>query len=435
MATFKEYIFIKDKKKDGTIPISIRVTHNRKSRYIPTNIYIKESQLTRTGKLKDKHIQDILDKRLKELRDISADINIVAKDMSVDEFMRLLKNKSEVVDFFAFADKELEKYRRDKERKGTLNSYISVIKSFKKYVGKDKLPFDEMKKGLIQSYYDDLLSRLTTRTANDYITKLKTIHNAAITKLNDEEAGIAVVKYHCFDGLSKETVEKNQSKSFETVAQMQSVIDCPYVKRPNANFAKDMFILSFLLNGINMEDIYRITKNQYSGGFLLLSRHKVTRICGKNAETKIKVLDVADMIIKKYSGDDKYLIKFNREDYNHSYTNSYIGYIFQEVGLREKDSKDEDKKKGKNKKKGENATGRKRHKYTFNTARHSMASFCRNECGIPKDITDLMLVHSEKDVDVYYKKPYQQMWEANEKLYALFDWAKYKQMLTETTKC
>ena len=36
--------------------------------------------------------------------------------------------------------------------------------------------------------------------------------------------------------------------------------------------------------------------------------------------------------------------------------------------------------------------------------------------------------------DVYYKKPYEIMWEANEKLYSLFDWNKYEQMLKETTK-
>ena len=69
MATFKEYIFVNNRRKDGTYAVSIRVTHNRKSRYIPTNIYVNDSQITRTGKIKDRYIQDIIDKKLKEYRD------------------------------------------------------------------------------------------------------------------------------------------------------------------------------------------------------------------------------------------------------------------------------------------------------------------------------------------------------------------------------
>ena len=414
---------MKDRKKDGTYAVTIRITHNRKSRYIPSNIFVKDSQITRTGKIKDKVVQELIDQKLKELREASYDISIGSEEMSVDEFMVLLKRKTEKIDFFAFAEKELDKYYRDPDRKGTYRVYRNSLMSLKKFVGRDILPFDQMKKGLIQEYYDYLLTTISPTTANDYIVRLKTFHNAAIRKLNDEEAGVIVVKYHCFDGLDKEPSSKNQSKSFRKIEEMQAVIDCPYVSKERANFAKDMFILSFLLHGINMEDIYALKPNQYKDGYITYHRHKILRKCGNNAKTIVNVLEVADMIIKKYAGDKKYLIKFSRLDYQRSYTNLYIHYIFQAAGIEDPDEEDSKITQ----------IGKPHKEYTFNTARHSMATFCRNFCGYPKDVTDAMLVHQPDDVDVYYIKPYELMWEANEKLYALFDWTKYKQMLKDTT--
>lgn len=422
MATFKEYIFMKDRKKDGTYAVSIRITHNRKSRYIPTNIFVNDKQITRTGNIKDKFVQDIIEKKLESLREMSYEINMYAADKDVDQFMILLKKKIDSTDYFAFAEKELEKLNRDPDRKGTYRVYRNALISLKKYVGRDTLPFDDMKKSLIQGYYDYLLTKISPTTANDYLVRLKTFHNAAIRKLNDEEAGVIVVKYHCFDGLDREPSSKNQSKSFRKVEEMQAVIDCPYVSKERANFAKDMFILSFLLHGINMEDIYALKHNQYKNGYITYYRHKILRKCGNNAKTIVNVLEVADMIIKKYAGDKKYLIKFSRLDYQRSYTNLYIHHIFQAAGIEDPDEDIEI-----------NRIGKPHKEYTFNTARHSMATFCRNFCGYPKDVTDAMLVHQPDEVDVYYVKPYELMWEANEKLYALFDWTKYKQMLIETT--
>lgn len=420
MATFKEYIFTRDRKKDGTYAVKIRVTHNRKSRYLPTNIFVTDAQITRTGKIKDKFIQDIIDKHLKELREAANAISIGSERLTVDEFVSSLMKRTDSSDFFVFADNFTKKMKET--RIGTYNATVNALNSFKRYIDKDTLMFDEMNKTLIQGYYEHLLDTISIRSSNSYIKLLNNIYKEATRKLNDEEAGVIVVKYHPFDALKKETPEKTASKSFKTVEQMQAVIDCPYTKHYRANFAKDMFILSFLLNGSNMADIGSLKHEQYQDGKIAYSRKKTVRVSGKKVETVIKVLDVADMIIRKYKGDPFYLIKYKRIQRQFSHSNMFIHEIFQLAGVEDKSEEIATKKKGSP-----------HREFTFNTARHTMASFSRNICKTPKDIVDLMLNHAEAEVDVYYQKPYELMWEANEKLYALFNWEKYKQQLRETT--
>ena len=138
------------------------------------------------------------------------------------------------------------------------------------------------------------------------------------------------------------------------------------------------------------------------------------------------MLPIVKMIIEKYRGDPEYLIYMPKRYVQKNFTNRQILNIFSIVGIDNCYSRSDIDEN--------NIIGRPRKKYTFNTARHTMATFCRNMCGVSKDIVDMMLVHTTRSVDVYYKKPYELMWEANEKLYSLFDWTKYEQMLKETTK-
>ena len=58
-----------------------------------------------------------------------------------------------------------------------------------------------------------------------------------------------------------------------------------------------------------------------------------------------------------------------------------------------------------------------------------MATFARNICGIDKATVHEMLNHaSSKDfamTDVYLRRDYSHLWEANDKLLSLFDWSFY----------
>lgn len=54
MATFKA--IVKGKRKDGFYPVYIRVVHRRKLAYIPTDKFVRDSVLSRTGEIEDPYV-------------------------------------------------------------------------------------------------------------------------------------------------------------------------------------------------------------------------------------------------------------------------------------------------------------------------------------------------------------------------------------------
>ena len=85
------------RKADGTYTIRIRVTANRKCNYISTNISVSDSQLTRTGNIKDRAVLVNLDALVARMSTASANIDPIAVSlMTVDEIVRYIKNKLKV---------------------------------------------------------------------------------------------------------------------------------------------------------------------------------------------------------------------------------------------------------------------------------------------------------------------------------------------------
>jgi len=56
--TFKAVVLEHHKKQDNTYNVKIRITHNRKIRYISTNIFVGKEDLTRGLKIKSQNILD-----------------------------------------------------------------------------------------------------------------------------------------------------------------------------------------------------------------------------------------------------------------------------------------------------------------------------------------------------------------------------------------
>ena len=68
MATFKAEVRQDHLREDGTYPIRIRITHNRKVKRIPTSLYVDKKDVTKAGKIKNAAIVDKLEDIIKIYR-------------------------------------------------------------------------------------------------------------------------------------------------------------------------------------------------------------------------------------------------------------------------------------------------------------------------------------------------------------------------------
>ena len=66
MATFKAVVIKCNKRKDLTYNINIRITHNRKSKYINTGLVVTNNDITKGFKLKNFFFIDETDKIIKK---------------------------------------------------------------------------------------------------------------------------------------------------------------------------------------------------------------------------------------------------------------------------------------------------------------------------------------------------------------------------------
>lgn len=413
--TFKALVLPHHIKQDGTYNVKIRVTHNRKVRYLSTPFFVEQNQVTKTMKIKNRKVLDAVDEEVRRLRDKRYTLGMAADNLDIDEIILLLTMEDSNESCFTdFAQRKINQMLLSPTREKTAKSYQTAINALLRYTNGEKVYFNQMTKSWLLAYYNYLLSIVSVHSANSYITVLNTLYSIARRELNDEEAGVVVVKYHCFDALVKEKEEDSAPCSFDTIDEMQAVIDTPYSGKWIYDFSKDMFILSFSCLGINPADIIRLKKEDYKDGILTYKRKKIERRMGNKSLMKIQVPGHVKIILNKYDQDPEYLIDFG----THARTTNVfrnIHYTFQKAGIETINPKE--------------IHGTHKNKYMFYSARHTMATFARNICGIDKYTVHEMLNHvggrEFATTDVYIKKDYSHLWAANDKLMALFDWSFY----------
>ena len=113
MVTFKALVLSHQKRRDGTYNVKIRVTHNRKHKYIKTALYAGKNDLTKSLKIKNYLILDATDEIIKAYRTRCTEIGTALNDYSVEKLCANLEegaSKEEwKVNFFEYAETVINK--------------------------------------------------------------------------------------------------------------------------------------------------------------------------------------------------------------------------------------------------------------------------------------------------------------------------------------
>ena len=99
MATFKAVVRSHHQRRDGKFPVSIRLTHNRESVYLPTGLYVSKKQInTKYFELKD---QFVIERTNETIRSYESSLLAIETDellsMTAKELvLRISKKHSEI---------------------------------------------------------------------------------------------------------------------------------------------------------------------------------------------------------------------------------------------------------------------------------------------------------------------------------------------------
>lgn len=389
MATFKPEVRMDNLRSDNTYSIRIRITHNRKVKRIPTSIYVDKKEVTKSGKIKNQQIIDQLEDIVREYRKKVTAISVAIEVMTIDELTEYLTKKDETlkVDFFEFSEKWIAK---NKDKPG-IQIFVSMLNTLEKFLGRRRLDFKEINYRFLKSFEEHLGQR---RRLSLYMGKIRHLYNEAKLEYNDEEYGRILIPWSPFAKYSIPNIEPTKDRTL-TAEQIRQIYELPYKpnrfpSRPCAyNVAKDVFILSFCLMGMNTADLYLCEELAESNGRYTITYNRAKTSARRSDKARISV-DVHPFLVPLF---EKY--RNPRKGKIFSFVNRYCDYTQLNKSVN-KGLKEVGKAIGID-------------DLEFYAARHTFATIARNKLGYDKSTVGEALNHVEKDnkiTDIYIQKDF-----------------------------
>lgn len=375
-------------KKDKTRKVSITLSHNGIRKRIPTNITIRECDITKQGKIKSdslkRNIEDTINTLKNRLYEIENSLG--NKDTDIEWIYSQLIGKCKTLDFFEYTRQWIE----TSSNKGKGN-YSIMLNSLHRFLGCDTLSFSDIDYKFLNNYKEYLTGH--PRAQSLYLGCIRHIFNEAIREYNtDNNKVITNNPFNSFIIPKSVSMTKNRIISDNNLVKLFN-----FQGTRRIGMARDCYILSFCLIGMNSVDLYECAS--YSNGVLAYERAKTRDRRTDNAHIEIVVPNIVKPLFEKYKGDSRvfnFYKKYSNAANFNKHINKGLHIIADTLGIPH---------------------------FDFYSARHTWASIARNRLGIDKYTIHEALNHvSDMDItDIYIQKDYTNINKANEKVIAYIE--------------
>lgn len=208
---------------------------------------------------------------------LSSGITGFTSDDIVNEFCRQQQQQS----FFNFMESIIIRLKK-LGRLRTSETYVSALNSFKRFRANDDVLFDGFNSDLMEAYEAYLAGRgLIPNSISFYMRILRATYNRAINSgITDDRQPFR----HVYTGIDK-TIKR--AVDIRAIRQIKKA-DLRVI--PKAEFARDMFLLSFYFRGMSFIDMAYLQKSDLRYGKLTYRRRKTGQqlsICWTNEMQKI----------------------------------------------------------------------------------------------------------------------------------------------------
>lgn len=414
MLTIKAEIKRGERRKDGTFNVKIRFTLNRKIKRVSTSIFVRASDLDRDGRIKRSS------PAFKEAERLVMTYQIRSQEMQVDTLNcpldiivgRIVNpQRRKRIDFIRFS----REWIATAPIKGTMN-YTSAVNSFVRFLGRDSLDIRDLTVRLLREYTEFLQEEgrkraeethgkgtrvPTRRSVSLYLGCIRHLYNEAQMRYNDYENNSIVVPNMLFK-VFKVPKQQPSRKRAITKEQLLAIFNLPYkevvLRRKDFirfNLAKDTFILSFCLMGINSADLFEAAT--LKGSILIYERAKTRDRRDDSARMEVEIPPIAMSIARKYKDlTGKKVFNFYQHYSDRRSFNRAINLGLKEVGriIGVEDLE-------------------------FYAARHTWATLAVNEAGIDKYTVHSALNHLDTNMrvtDIYIRRNFSVENRANRKV-------------------
>ncbi len=412
MATVSWVVFKHHKKSDNTYNPKIRISHNRTSSYISTSIYtelVRFKKNSASGTITSEKIKEELDGLVREYRQIiNENQDVVNECETSKDIVAMIERRKQrrEIDFIEFARMFIEKTPNEGTKTVKTTGINSLCHFLNHKNGNEKLLIKDLTSRFLREYeawlrqdrYITVRQNKTAKQAyktikkpalNDtgvhsYMGIIQSVFNAALLHFNDYEKGDIIIANDPFKVYTIPAVLEAKKRAVDVDIIRKIYKYSPVNKRKRTTmFTRDIYILSFLLAGMNAVDMLNC---KMVNGRIEYERQKTKDRRKDNAFISVYVHPLALSIINKYRDpSEQQLFDFYKRYSNVRNLTKGIHRgmrsLCDELGIDY---------------------------IQFYSARHSFATIARNECNISKDDISLCLNHSSgKTVtDTYIKQDF-----------------------------
>ena len=318
MLTIKAEIKRSELKVDGTYNVKIRFTLDRKVKRLSTNLFVTQQDLTKSLKFKeDTSIKREIDRLVLYYREQCLKLQLDQNHYSLDEIIEFLngeQEKQQTIDFIKFS----REWIASATIKGAPN-YTTAINALVRFVGKEELDINLITLEFLEQFKAFLIGerdartkklmqqgkRVTSnRTLSLYLVSIKKLFSEAKRKFNKKDKNLILIPNSPFEDfkIPKQEATRKRAISADIIKKVWKLpykdMKKGYKSTCRYNLAKDCFILSFCLMGINSADLYNATEMR--GNTIIYNRTKTKARRLDGAKMMVDIPKIVQPLIDKY---------------------------------------------------------------------------------------------------------------------------------------
>lgn len=385
--------------------VRLRFTLNRKMKRVSTSLFATPKDLTKDFKIKSSSpLKREVNALIQSYQSKCAKLQIELNHYTIDEVMDYLNDeqqKQQTINFIKFS----REWIASSTIKGASN-YTTAINALVRFVGKEELDvnlitleFLEQFKAFLIGERDARTKKLiqqgkrvpSNRSLSLYLISIKKLFNEAKRKYNKKDKNLILIPNSPFEDfkIPKQEATRKRAIPADIIKKVWKLpyknIKKGYKSTCRYNLAKDCFILSFCLIGINSADLYNAT--EMKGNTIIYNRTKTKARRLDGAKMMVEIPKMVQPLIDKYKDSTgKRLFNFYQYYGDEKTFNKAINSGLKEIGAILKVDDLE-----------------------YYAARHSWATIALNKVGIDKYIVHAALNHiddSMKVTDIYIERDF-----------------------------
>ena len=415
MLTINAEVVKNQRKTNDCFTVRIRFTLDRKMKRLATSLFATPKDLTKDLKIKHSSpLKREVDNLVRAYQEKCAKLQIELNHYTIDDVMDFLngeREKEQVIDFIKFS----REWMASTSIKGAPN-YTTAVNALVRFVGKEELDINLVTQDFLEGFKSFLNKERevrtkkliqqgkrvpSNRTLSLYLVSIKKLFGEAKKKYNRKEKNLILIAHSPFDDFKIPRQEATRKRAIPADI-IKKVWKLPYKDMKKGykstsryNLAKDCFILSFCLMGMNSADLYNAT--DLKNGTITYNRTKTKARRLDGAKMQVDIPKIVMPLIEKYRDKTgKRIFNFYQYYTDEKGFNKAINNGLKEIGsILDIDDLE------------------------YYAARHSWATIALNKVGIDKYTIHAALNHvdeSMKVTDIYIERDFVNENKANAKV-------------------